>query len=60
MGIFDDIPREGDEPPQQDETAFAYLNRSNRIEAARVRKLVDAWFSHYPAEKRDPLVARFR
>lgn len=58
--IFDDIAHELDDPPQQDETAFAYLNRSGRAEAERVRQLVVRWFDHYPAEKRDGLLARFR
>lgn len=60
MSIFDDIIRDSDEPPEQGEGLFAYLNRSNRLEAARVRDLVDDWLSRYPAEHRDSLVARFR
>jgi hypothetical protein len=58
--IFDDIPRDDAGPPHQDETAFAYLNRSGRIEAQRVRELVDAWLGRYPGAQRDGLVARFR
>lgn len=60
MSIFDDITRDDDGSPQQGEGLFAYLNRSNRLEAARVRGLVDDWLSHYPEEHRDALVARFR
>lgn len=60
MSIFDDIPREDTGPPSQDETQFAYLDRSGRAEAARVREQVDAWFSAYPESHRDALVARFR
>src|SRR5258706_4304229 len=60
MSIFDDIARGGEDPPHQDERAFAYLNRSGRAEAERVRRLVDNWLDHYPAAHRDALVARFR
>ncbi|MGY4572041.1 hypothetical protein [Bradyrhizobium sp. USDA 3256] len=60
MSIFDDIRREDTGPPSQDETRFAYLSRSGRAEAARVREQVDAWFSAYPESHRDALVARFR
>lgn len=59
MSVFDNIPRIGKDPPHQDEGAFAYLNRSNRIEATRVRTLVEAWFEAYPVVNREPLVARF-
>ena len=54
MYIFVDIAHELDDPPQQNETAFAYLNRSGRAEAERVRQLVARWFHHYPAEKHGP------
>ena len=60
MSIFDDIPREDQDLPHQDEAAFAYLNRSSRTEAIRVRQLLDFWVDHYPAQHRDALVARFR
>ena len=60
MTIFDDIPRDDADPPHQDETAFAYLNRSGRAEAAKVRALVDDWLASYPIQHRDPLVARLR
>jgi len=60
MTIFDSIPRDRSDPPHQHETAFAYLNRSGRAEADRVRQLVDAWLDRYPAGHRDGLVARLR
>jgi hypothetical protein len=60
MTVFDDIVRAGNDPPTQGEAAFAYLNRSGRVEARKVRELVDTWFTHYPASHRDGLVARFR
>jgi len=60
MSIFDDISRDGIEPPSQDEAQFAYLNRSGRPEAARVREKIDAWFEAYPESHRAALVSRFR
>lgn len=60
MSIFDDIPREDTGAPSQDESQFAYLNRSARPEATRVRERVDAWFAAYPESHRGPLIARFR
>ena len=60
MSVFDDISREDTGVPSQDETQFAYLNRSGRAEAARVREKVDAWFAAYPDSHRDALVARFK
>jgi hypothetical protein len=60
MSIFDDIARDDEGPPSHDETAFSYLNRSNRIEATRVRQNIDSWLEHYPKEHREALVARLR
>ena len=48
MPIFDDIPRADVGPQEHGEPAFAYLNRSGRREADRVRRLVDEWLSRYP------------
>jgi hypothetical protein len=60
MSIFDDIGRDDDGLPGQDESAFFYLNRSNRVEAARVRQNIDTWLEHYPRKHRDSLIARLR
>ncbi|GGF46408.1 hypothetical protein GCM10011611_61090 [Aliidongia dinghuensis] len=60
MLIFDDIPRPDTNVPEQHEAAFAYLNRSGRPEAARVRQLAEDWLTHYPADHRDALIARLR
>jgi hypothetical protein len=60
MSLFDDIPRSSTDPPNHNETAFAYLNRSGRVEAGCVRTLADIWFSHYPPTHRDTLAERFR
>lgn len=58
--VFDDITRDDLGLPLPDETQFAYLNRSGRPEAERVRELVGAWFAEYPAEHRKTLIGRFR
>lgn len=60
MFLFDDIPRPDTDVPDQHEAAFAYLNRSGRSEAARVRQLVEDWLGHYPEQHRDALLARLR
>ena len=60
MSLFDDLPRSAMDFPHHTETAFAYLNRSGRLEAERVRILVNTWFSHYPQADHEPLAARFR
>jgi len=58
--IFDDFPSRDADPRPDGETEFAYLNRSGRPEARRVRQLVDGWLAHYSGEHRDILVTRFR
>jgi hypothetical protein len=60
MSIFDDIPREDAEPRLPEETQFAYLNRSGRPEAERVRNLVGEWFAEYPETHREDVIGRFR
>jgi hypothetical protein len=60
VSVFDDIVREDMAVPLPVETQFAYLNRSARPGAARVRKLVDEWFAEYPESHRKALVGRFR
>ncbi|WP_419256045.1 hypothetical protein ACN2C6_19235 (plasmid) [Caulobacter sp. ErkDOM-YI] len=58
--VFDDIDRDHQGPPTAGETHFSYLNRSGRIEAERVRALVEDWISRYPASDLTALVARLR
>src|SRR5579862_740559 len=60
MSIFDQFSRRSTEPFDQNEPAFAYLNRTGRSEATRVRKLIDKWLDNYPFNHRDALVSRFR
>lgn len=60
MNIFDNICRSDRHRPSEDETAFAYLNRSSGPQASRVRHLVGQWVDRYPAQHRETIIARFR
>ncbi len=60
MSAFDQIPRTDHRPPPPGEAAFAYLNRSARPEADRVRSLIDQWLAVYPASHREQIVSRLR
>jgi hypothetical protein len=60
MSVFDDIGRENDQPRQEGEPLFSYLNKSSRPAAQRVRDLVDEWISEYPESHREGLIARLR
>jgi hypothetical protein len=60
MIVFDNIERPDVGVPLPGEGQFAYLNRSGRPEAARVREKVEQWFAGYPETQRDALIARFR
>ena len=60
MAVFDDITPDLDGPRAPDETAFGYLSRSTRAEAAKVRSLIEDWVSRYPERDRPALVARLR
>ena len=50
--IFDEIAREGVEPSDQLIGKFDYLNTSARIEAGRIRELLEDWILRYPAQYR--------
>jgi hypothetical protein len=58
MTFFDDLPRTDLLPPHQDEPEFAYLKRSARPEAARMRQMLDTWLENYPQGERLGLVER--
>jgi hypothetical protein len=58
--VFDDIERDRGSPAKPGETHFSYLNRATRIEAERVRALVEDWISRYPEQHRAALVKRLR
>src|SRR5690242_10691330 len=58
--LFDDVAREFERPSGHSESAFAFLNRSARPTAARVRTLLDAWFWDFPENGRSDVRSRFR
>lgn len=60
MRVFDDMERSCEEAAAYDEPHFTYLNRTARSDFARVRALIEEWFSGYPAAHRDDLRARLR
>jgi hypothetical protein len=51
--LFDDIEREDFGPPLHNEPQFTYLNRSAHSRIARVREVLETWFSRYPEPKKD-------
>ncbi len=61
MLLFDtDLDRSKAEPADYSQPHFGYLNRSGRLEATRIRELLEQWFSRYPAHSQAALRARFR
>lgn len=49
-----------DGPKSYIEGEWEYLDRSARVEAGRVRSLLNHWMADYPAEHRDELISRFK
>jgi hypothetical protein len=47
-------------PGGYSEPMFAYLERSSRVEAAKVRALVDDWFAQFPSSAQPELRERLR
>jgi len=60
MRLFDDINRSDSEYKSEAESHFLYLNRSARLEAKRVRSVIEEWFSHYPREHANELRGTLR
>ncbi|MCK4296236.1 MAG: hypothetical protein KAX28_06220 [Candidatus Marinimicrobia bacterium] len=60
LRLFDDIKHKGEEGKPHSESDFSYLNRIDRIEARRIRKVLEDWFSRYPQEHQTDLRIRFR
>lgn len=60
MNIFDDIPRSGDDGAGYSEPHFPYLNRTGRPAGARIREVIEDWFTRYPHEHQAELRARLR
>lgn len=51
--LFDDIPRESQEPAEYSESAFSYINRTGREHYAKARELFERWFTQYVEENPD-------
>jgi hypothetical protein len=60
MPLFDELERDDCESARYAEPSFSYLNRTARIEFARIRRVLEEWFSHYPTSGQTELRARFR
>ncbi|MCX6564009.1 MAG: hypothetical protein NTU60_10460 [Candidatus Aminicenantes bacterium] len=58
--LFDEIERDFMGLHGHTEPLFNYLNRSSRPSMARIRELLENWYSNYPQESRHELRARFR
>ncbi|HHT9135263.1 MAG TPA: hypothetical protein ACFYD2_10205 [Candidatus Avalokitesvara rifleensis] len=58
--LFDEIERSDTGPQLHSETDYAYLNRSARPDADRIRFVLEDWFSRYPKKKQVRLQERFR
>jgi len=60
MTLFDDILREDEAPARYAEPNYRYLNRSARADVAKVREVLERWFSRYPDKARTELRGRLR
>jgi len=60
MRLFDDLQRSDSSAARHSEPAFPFLNRSARTEFARVRDVLEVWFSRYPPSEQAALASRFR
>jgi len=58
--LFENIKRDFKGLRGHTEPLFNYLNRSSRPSMARIRELLESWYSNYPQESRYELRARFR
>jgi hypothetical protein len=58
--VFDDISPFGDPYASPRETHFEFVNRAPGSNWARVRELVETWFSRFPAGSQADLAGRFR
>jgi len=61
MLVFDkNIERQDAPVATPKDTSFGYLNRSNRVEAGKVRDLIESWAARYPASHRAKLINDLR
>jgi hypothetical protein len=58
--IFSNCERTEISPRRYSEPIFTHLDRSARLEFARIRQLIDAWFSHLPETCQTDVQARIR
>jgi hypothetical protein len=58
--IFDDVPRTLEGGAAYRVSQFDYLNCSSRVEAERVRQLMDSIYARYPRDRQEDLRQRLR
>lgn len=58
--LFDQIERTYKGTKLYSESDFDYLNHSARKYCERMRSLLEEWLGHYPIDKREELIKRFR
>ena len=59
LELFDDIPRNNEEPSKHNENDYDYLNKSSREIIAQARERLNNWFKNYPNEEKKELKIRF-
>jgi hypothetical protein len=60
MGLFSNIERDDQGPARRSASQYAYLDRSARPEAYKVRSLIENWLDNYPIESRTKLLGDLR
>ena len=58
--LFDDFQRTNNWPMREAELSFLFLNRTARPAFEDVRRVLEAWFRHYPQEHQQDIRNRFR
>jgi len=58
--LFTDVERADTGPRPYSEPQYAYLNRSARPAAVRIRACLEEWFAHYPDDERPAFVSAFQ
>ena len=59
MQLFEAFTRTDDRPATHTEDTFSFLQRSAWLSTARVRSVLETWFSHLPGGERRPMRRRF-
>jgi hypothetical protein len=60
MKLFDEVEGIVDKSAGYTEPSFSYMNRTSREEFARMRDLLEVWYSRYPTSEQQELRSRFR